>query len=38
MYLLRVIDTVTKTLCFFLGCVANASIKLAKTGHGPHSY
>jgi hypothetical protein len=23
--------------CFFLGCKANARIKLAKTGHGPHS-
>jgi hypothetical protein len=24
-------------LCFFLSCKANARIKLAKTGHGPHS-
>jgi len=24
-------------LCFFLGCKANARVKLAKTGHGPHS-
>ena len=23
--------------CFFLSCKANASVKLAKTGHGPHS-
>jgi hypothetical protein len=23
--------------CFFLRCKANARIKLAKTGHGPHS-
>jgi hypothetical protein len=25
-------------LCFFLSCKANARVKLAKTGHGPHSY
>jgi hypothetical protein len=24
-------------LCFFLNCKVNASVKLAKTGHGPHS-
>ena len=24
--------------CFFLTCKANARVKLAKTGHGPHSY
>ena len=24
-------------LCFFLGCKANTRVKLAKTGHGPHS-
>jgi hypothetical protein len=24
--------------CFFLGCKANARIKLAKTGHGSHSF
>jgi hypothetical protein len=24
-------------LCFFLSCKANVRIKLAKTGHGPHS-
>jgi hypothetical protein len=23
--------------CFFLSCMANARVKLAKTGHGPHS-
>ena len=23
---------------FFLSCKANARLKLAKTGHGPHSY
>ena len=23
--------------CFFLSCKANARVKLAKTGHGPHS-
>jgi len=23
--------------CFFLCCKANARVKLAKTGHGPHS-
>jgi hypothetical protein len=23
--------------CFFLGCKANARVKLAKTGHGSHS-
>jgi len=23
--------------CFFLGCKANARVKTAKTGHGPHS-
>jgi len=23
--------------CFFLSCKANARIKVAKTGHGPHS-
>ena len=24
--------------CFFLGCKANVRVKLAKTGHGPHTY
>ena len=24
-------------MCFFLSCKANARVKLAKTGHGPHS-
>jgi len=23
--------------CFFLSCKANAQVKFAKTGHGPHS-
>jgi hypothetical protein len=23
--------------CFFLSCMANARVKLAKTGHDPHS-
>ena len=23
--------------CFFLSCMANAGVKLAKMGHGPHS-
>jgi hypothetical protein len=23
--------------CFFFSCNANARVKLAKTGHGPHS-
>jgi hypothetical protein len=30
--------TLTEGLpCFFFGCKADARIKLAKTGHGPHS-
>ena len=30
--------TLTEVLpCFFLSCKANASVKLAKTGHGQHS-
>jgi hypothetical protein len=29
--------TVNKVFpCFFLSCKANARVKLAKTGHGPH--
>jgi magnesium-transporting ATPase (P-type) len=24
--------------CFFLSCTETARVKLAKTGHGPHSY
>jgi hypothetical protein len=24
--------------CFFLSCKANARVKSAKTGHGPHSF
>ena len=34
------LDTATLTEvfpCFFLGCKANARVKLNKTGHGPHS-
>jgi hypothetical protein len=34
------LDAATRTevlMCFFLGCKANARVKLAKTGHGPHS-
>jgi len=27
-----------RVLCFFLSCKANARVKLAKTGHGPHSF
>jgi hypothetical protein len=30
--------TVTEVFpCFFLSCKANARVKCAKTGHGPHS-
>jgi hypothetical protein len=30
--------TLTEVLpCFFFSCKANARVKLAKTGHGPHS-
>ena len=28
---------IKKFPCFFLRCKANARVKLAKTGHGPHS-
>jgi hypothetical protein len=34
------LDAATLTevfLCFFLSCKANARVKLAKTGHSPHS-
>ena len=32
------ISTLTEVFpCFFLSCKANARVKLAKTGHGPHS-
>jgi hypothetical protein len=34
------LDAATLTevfLCFFLGCKANARVKLAKMGHGSHS-
>ena len=33
-----VVLTLTEVFpCFILGCKANARVKLAKTGHGPHS-
>ena len=36
--LTKVFPTLTEVLpCFFLSCKANARVKLAKTGHGPHS-
>ena len=36
--LTEVFLTLTKVFpCFFLSCKANARVKLAKTGHGPHS-
>ena len=36
--LTEVFLTLTKvSLCFFLSFKANARVKLAKTGHGPHS-
>jgi hypothetical protein len=36
--LTEVFLTLTKVFpCFFLSCKANATVKLAKTGHGPHS-
>jgi len=36
--LTEVFLTLTEVLpCFFLNCRANARVKLAKTGHGPHS-
>jgi hypothetical protein len=35
---LRFLLTLTEVFpCFFLSCKANARVKLAKTGHGPHS-
>jgi len=31
--------TITEVFpCFFLSCKANAKVKPAKTGHGPHSF
>jgi hypothetical protein len=34
----KVFLTLTEVfLCFFLSCMANARLKLAKTGHGQHS-
>jgi hypothetical protein len=36
--LTEVFLTLTESFpCFFLSCKANARVKLAKTGHGPHS-
>ena len=36
--LTEVLFTLTEVFpCFFLSCKANAMVKLAKTGHGPHS-
>jgi hypothetical protein len=36
--LTEVFLTLTEVLpCFFLSCKANARLKFAKTGHGPHS-
>ena len=37
-YIYEVFLTLTEVFpCFFLSCKANAGVKLAKTGHGPHS-
>jgi hypothetical protein len=37
--LTEVFLTLTEVIsCFFLSCKANARVKLAKTGHGPHSF
>ena len=37
-YLAEVFLNLTEVFpCFFLICKANARVKLAKTGHGPHS-
>jgi hypothetical protein len=37
--LTEVLLTLTEVLpCFSLSCKANASVKLTKTGHGPHSF
>jgi hypothetical protein len=36
--LIEVFLTLTEGFpCFFLSCKANSRVKLAKTGHGPHS-
>jgi hypothetical protein len=36
---MRIFLTPTEVfLCFFLSCKENARVKLAKTGHGPHSF
>ena len=38
LYLTEVFLTLTEVFpCSFLSCKANARVKLAKTGHGPHS-
>jgi hypothetical protein len=38
LYLTEVFLTLTEVFpCFFLTCKANSRVKLAKTGHGPHS-
>ena len=38
LHILRSSTTLTEVFpCFFLSCKANARVKLAKTGHGPHS-
>jgi len=37
-YVFLDVATLTEVFpCFFLGCKANARVKLTKTGHGPHS-
>ena len=37
-YTITLTATLTEVFpCFFLSCKANAGVKLAKTGHGPHS-
>ena len=37
-YFMLCMATLTEVFpCFFLSCKANARVKLAKTGHGPHS-
>jgi len=36
---LCILTTLTEVFpCFFLSCKANARVKAAKTGHGPHSF
>jgi hypothetical protein len=36
-YFLRLTTLTVGFPCFFLSCKANARVKFAKTGHGPHS-